>query len=451
MADMLREVAALPSAAAAGGCPYLAAQRQQAASRPAAVPFKHAAVNVDALRSEIRLALINQKANACPIAMRMAWHAAGTYDKRDGTGGCNGATMRFAPESNDPDNAGLSIIRDLLLPVKRAHPEISHADLYAVAACCAIEFLGGPRVPVRFGRSDDANGARCPANGRLPDAKKGAKHLRDVFGRMGFDDGEIVALSGAHTLGRAHAARSGFDGPWTTKPLQFDNEYFVNLLHRTWKLREWDGPLQFEDEESGTLMMLPSDLALVEDPAMKKFVEVYAADQNAFFNDFAKAYAKLLALGCPAECDPFRAAPAGGASQPAHAAATVEREAKFREYAMHGSVYAARKVAKEGPLNVDSLEPTSGRTALHKAAFWGHNDMTQFLLKECGVSINVQDCYGDSALHDAAKFGHEGVLSLLIDNGADRNLRNVAGHTPLDIAKIHSKEACVRRLTNNKL
>jgi hypothetical protein len=49
--------------------------------------------------------------------------------------------------------------------------------------------------------------------------------------------------------------------PWTTKPLQFDNEYFVNLLHRTWKLREWDGPLQFEDEESGTLMMLPSDLA----------------------------------------------------------------------------------------------------------------------------------------------------------------------------------------------
>jgi hypothetical protein len=30
------------------------------------------------------------QANACPIAMRMAWHASGTYDKSDGSGGCNG-------------------------------------------------------------------------------------------------------------------------------------------------------------------------------------------------------------------------------------------------------------------------------------------------------------------------------------------------------------------------
>lgn len=29
------------------------------------------AVNVDALRSEVRLALINDKANACPIACRL--------------------------------------------------------------------------------------------------------------------------------------------------------------------------------------------------------------------------------------------------------------------------------------------------------------------------------------------------------------------------------------------
>lgn len=34
-------------------------------------------------------------------------------------------------------------------------------------------------------------------------------HLRAVFGRMGFSDQEIVALSGAHTLGRAFKNRSG--------------------------------------------------------------------------------------------------------------------------------------------------------------------------------------------------------------------------------------------------
>lgn len=33
--------------------------------------------NLDALKSEIRRVLINQKVNACPIAMRMAWHASG--------------------------------------------------------------------------------------------------------------------------------------------------------------------------------------------------------------------------------------------------------------------------------------------------------------------------------------------------------------------------------------
>ena len=37
-------------------------------------------------------------------------------------------------------------------------------------------------------------------DGRLPDASKGAQHLRDVFFRMGFNDQEIVALSGSHTL-----------------------------------------------------------------------------------------------------------------------------------------------------------------------------------------------------------------------------------------------------------
>ena len=43
---------------------------------------------------------------------------------------------------------------------------------------------------------------KCPPDGRLPDASKGPPHLRDIFYRMGFNDQEIVALSGAHALGR---------------------------------------------------------------------------------------------------------------------------------------------------------------------------------------------------------------------------------------------------------
>ena len=64
----------------------------------------------------------------------------------------------------------------------------------------------------RSGRKDD-DVAAVPAGGRLPAADKGnpmatAKGLRDVFYRMGFNDREIVALSGAHALGRYESGPS---------------------------------------------------------------------------------------------------------------------------------------------------------------------------------------------------------------------------------------------------
>lgn len=46
-----------------------------------------------------------------PVLVRLAWHASGTYDKATGTGGSNGATMRFAPEGDHGANAGLKAAR----------------------------------------------------------------------------------------------------------------------------------------------------------------------------------------------------------------------------------------------------------------------------------------------------------------------------------------------------
>ncbi len=42
----------------------------------------------------------------------------GRYDAETGTGGSNGATMRFAPEGDHGANAGLKAARDFLEPVK---------------------------------------------------------------------------------------------------------------------------------------------------------------------------------------------------------------------------------------------------------------------------------------------------------------------------------------------
>ena len=300
----------------------------------------------------IRGAIITPKANSCPMAVRLAWHASGTYDKNDGSGGSDGATMRFAPEREDGANAGLGIERDILQPVKRAVPEASTADIWTLAGAQAVEVCGGPKINHAMGRRDAASGAECPPTGRLPDASQGADHLRDVFYRMGFDDREIVALSGAHTLGRCHKVRSGFDGPWTSNPLKFDGEYFRNLMTKDWVPRDWDGPLQYTDAESHSLTMLPSDLALKEDPAFAVYASKYAADESLFFEDFKKAFEKLISLGttaAPASTDLDDAA------------------AKVREECMHGSLEHAQTAWRPG-VDANSYDAGSRRTALHKAA-----------------------------------------------------------------------------------
>ena len=119
-------------------------------------------------------------------------------------GSCLLFPCRFSPEKDDGANAGLGIERDVLQEVKRAHPELSYADIWTLAGAHAIEIAGGPPIDHRLGRTDASDGSSCPAIGRLPDASKGAEHLREVFYRMGFNDEDIVALSGAHTLGRCH-------------------------------------------------------------------------------------------------------------------------------------------------------------------------------------------------------------------------------------------------------
>lgn len=76
------------------------------------------------------------------------------------------------------------------------------------------------------------------------------------------------------------------------------------MLEEKWTVKKthegkpWTGPLQYESKD-GLLMMLPSDMALIEDPAFRKVVEIYAKDEKAFFDDFANAFAKLLELGVP--------------------------------------------------------------------------------------------------------------------------------------------------------
>ncbi|KAI9165000.1 hypothetical protein LWI28_005842 [Acer negundo] len=220
--------------------------------------------------------LINRK-NCAPILLRLAWHDAGTYDAKTKTGGPNGS-IRLEKEYTHSANNGMKIAIDLCEAVKAKCPKITYADLYQLAGVIAVEQSGGPTIDFVPGRADSTE---SPEEGRLPDAKQGVTHLKDVFYRMGLSDKDIVALSGGHTLGRAHQERSGFEGSWTKEPMFFDNSYFVELLKG----------------ESAGLLKLPTDKALLEDPEFRRYVVLYAKDEDAFLTDYALSHKKLSELG----------------------------------------------------------------------------------------------------------------------------------------------------------
>jgi cytochrome c peroxidase len=69
-------------------------------------------------------------------------------------------------------------------------------------------------------------------------------------------------------------------------------------MQNKWHKKKWKGPLQYEDK-SGQLMMLPTDMALLWDKKFRKYVDLYAKDEEKFFADFAAAFSKLLELGVP--------------------------------------------------------------------------------------------------------------------------------------------------------
>jgi hypothetical protein len=100
------------------------------------------------LRNAIRRSLVTPKSFACPIALRVAWHASGTFDPSDTArpGGSDGATMRFEPEVSDPANAGLGIVRDMLHGARKEHPRVSMADMWGYAGCVSSELMGGPPI-----------------------------------------------------------------------------------------------------------------------------------------------------------------------------------------------------------------------------------------------------------------------------------------------------------------
>ena len=182
-------------------------------------------------------------------------------------------------------------------------------------------------------------------NGK-PDPLASAKDIRETFARMAMNDYETVALiAGGHTFGKTHGAAppseyvgaepegasieeqglgwkntfgtgkggdaitSGLEGIWTTKPVEWTNDYFDHMFKYEWELTkspagayQWtpkDGagagtvPDAHDPNKRHAPTMLTTDLSLRFDPIYGPISKHFHEHPEELADAFAKAWYKL--------------------------------------------------------------------------------------------------------------------------------------------------------------
>ncbi|GAB2272102.1 hypothetical protein Dimus_006921 [Dionaea muscipula] len=226
--------------------------------------------------------------------------------------GCDGSvllddTTEFEGEKNATPNAnslaGFDIIDSIKSNLESICPGVvSCADILAIVARDAVVTLGGPTWTVLTGRRDSVTASLTAANADLPSAAMNLSALTDNFAAVGLNLHDVVALSGAHTVGVARCVNfrsriyneTDIDSSYAAwlkticpkigndsnrAPLEyvnntlFNNYYFKDLL-----------------VEKG---LLHSDQQLFSGGGTDALVALYSSDQNKFFRDFGLSMIKM--------------------------------------------------------------------------------------------------------------------------------------------------------------
>ncbi|GKV35965.1 hypothetical protein SLEP1_g44155 [Rubroshorea leprosula] len=207
---------------------------------------------------------------------------------------------------NDNSARGFEVIDKAKAEVEKVCPGVvSCADILAVAARDASEYVGGPTWAVKLGRRDSTTASKSLAESNLPRFIDDLPRLISLFGNKGLSARDMVALSGSHTIGQAQCATyrsriynnasdidAGFastrrrncpanidQGNTNLAPLDlvtpnsFDNNYFKNLL-----------------QKKG---LLQSDQVLFSGGSTDSIVSEYSKNPSTFKSDFAAAMIKM--------------------------------------------------------------------------------------------------------------------------------------------------------------
>lgn len=211
--------------------------------------------------------------------IRSAFHEAGTFDRRDFTGGSDGS-LRF--ELHFPENVGVNPIVDFCENFVRKHNGVSFADTIMFGGKFAVEVCQGPIINWNFGRID-ATGPN--PRGKLPNPGDNIQRSLDIFvNRMGFTKDETVALIlGGHSVARINLVFSFNNKPGFTDstPHLLDNVIFKEIIHNN----------------ITNVIQIPADKNLLKDNDMKLFIDTFASNDDLFRIRFKSAFEKMINLG----------------------------------------------------------------------------------------------------------------------------------------------------------
>ncbi|KAE9596083.1 hypothetical protein Lal_00031214 [Lupinus albus] len=231
--------------------------------------------------------------------------------------GCDGSillddTSSFRGEKTAPPNnnsvRGFEVIDAIKSKVEEACPGVvSCADIVAIAARDSTAILGGPYWNVKVGRRDSKTASFSDASsGVIPPPFSTLSNLISRFQAQGLSIKDMVALSGAHTIGKARCSSyrdriyndTNIDklfaksrqrncprkSSGTVKdnnvavldfktPTHFDNLYYKNLINKKG--------------------LLHSDQELFNGGSTDSLVTTYSNNEKAFNSDFVTAMIKM--------------------------------------------------------------------------------------------------------------------------------------------------------------
>ncbi|KAL7080836.1 hypothetical protein ACP275_14G003100 [Erythranthe tilingii] len=229
-------------------------------------------------------------------------------------------TPDFVGEKTAAPNAnslrGFEVIDAIKADLEYVCPQtVSCADILAIAARDSVLLRGGPGWEVKMGRKDSLSGSNSAANNNIPGPNSDLPTLLSKFQNFGLTLQDMVALSGAHTMGKARCSTfiswingtAGISGNGGGPDVNL--EYLQSLQQLCFSpesnasttLAELDHmtPATFDNQYYVNLMsgegLLGSDQVLVsgEVEETRGIVEAYADDVDAFFEDFKRAMMKM--------------------------------------------------------------------------------------------------------------------------------------------------------------